>query len=561
MALTFDAPGCREPPPGGISSPRLASPVRPLLGKPIEHPGNFGCQIGDPRSSPFDERARRFRGLENAAEGWAAHSAMGMMPKVAPPGDLMPKVVPPGDLLQMQGMSAGAWQQQGQAILVTPRVTLAKIIDTKPKDGEPDATPKRSNGREAFKDFGCVMHEAKCDTFNQERTTDLSVLDAKPMECEVICATSSLPALPNRSPRMDANTPRRSALSLEESFRARAEKADDSFRTKAEKAEESTGKIEPDSIHVRSMIEDVVNLKVGLIMADWHGQMKALREELTESSARLQQEIQRMSVSREQLGAGLEGTVERLTRLEEVVQNRVTEQQSSPVIRNSDNGTVVHFCEAAEKHQQSFLHEKLNRLQDLISEHAEASSSVARVSEAARGDLDARSPSPGGRSAKLEAARASRHGCAAPVSRRSQGGSVAAEAVLLARRMSTAASCAGQHRSCEHTSAAVTAVGCMQPAIGATQPSGGSISGSSYRLSAGKLKRSASELPAQRLPMSPRPGCATVRGGGQTSNGSTDCRQAGLTGSRLGPQTPGVPDVGTIGKRQVTGALPGRRAA
>jgi len=529
MALTFDAPGCREPPPAGVASPRLASPVRPVapvVAKPNDHPGNFGCQIGDPRSSPFDERARRFRGLEGAAEGWAAHGAMGMMPRVVPPSDLLP--------IGPQGLSAGAWPPQGQAILVTPRVTLSKVIDTKPKDGEPDATPKRSNGRE-------------------ERATELSVLDARPLDCEVVCASSSLPALPSRTARLDANTPRRPAVSPE------------GFRLKVEKNEDSTSKVESDSTHLRSMIEDVVNLKVGLIMADWHGQMKALRDEIAESSARLQQEIQRASVSREQLGAGLEGAVERLARLEEVVQNRVTEQQSSPVVRHSDNGAIVHFCEAGQ-HQQSFLHEKLNKLQDLISEHTEASSAVARGSEVGRGDLDVRSPSPGGRSAKLEAARASRHGCVAPVSRRSQGGSVAAEAVLLARRMSTAASCTGQ-RSCEQASAAVTTVGCVQPAVGATQPSSGtaqpssgSISGSSYRLTASKLKRSASELPAQRMPMSPRPGCATVRGNGQATNGSVECRPAGSSGSRLA-QTPGVPDVGTIGKRQAAGALPGRRAA
>lgn len=509
MALTFDAPGCRELPPAGVASPRIASPMRP---------------VQDPRSSPFDERTRRFRGIENPAEAWAAHGAMSMMPRVVPPVELLQQI-------GSQTMLAGNWTQQGQPMLVTPRVTLSKVTDAKPKDGEPDATPKRPNGREVFKDFsGCAMHETRCsDTFNQERAAELSVLDAKPIECEVVCASSSLPALPNR--RLEANTPRRAAASLE-----------DGFRTRAEKVEDPT---DPDTMQlsgslVRSVIEDVVNLKVGLIMADWHGHLKALREELAESSARLQQEIQRSSISREQLGAGLEGTVERLARLEEIVQNQAPGQHP--------------------------LHEKLNRLQVLINEQTEvsaiaSSASAARVSEVARPDLDARSPSPGGRSAKLEAARASRHGCAAPVSRRSQGGSVAAEAVSLARRMSTAASCAGQPRSSEQASAAVTAVGCMQPAIGATQPSSGSISGSSYRLTAGKLKRSASELPAQRMPMSPRPGCATVRGGGQATNGAADCRPAGPTGSRFGPQTPGVPDLGTISKRQAAGMLQGRRAA
>jgi len=390
------------------------------------------------------------------------------------------------------------------------------------------------------------------------RITMAKVLDVKPMESEVMFQPKGADPLASGT-----HTPVLETVLLDPRSAMEPEAEAAAPDTPVERSE-------PERSSIRSMLEDIVEQKVGLALEAWRG---ALQAHVEERAGRLAEalEAEREARLREQgeLGAALQRTSDKLARLEEA---HVKEAEATArALKDQrerfahDVAQATHRLAAMEVYRNeqvndiSSLHEKLVNLQGTLGEHAhllekrgsvggncgvqqednfrynpakqivgagepvpwcdftelrlEFNALQSKVDELAAGevgvracqvgfdlqrnnawqDLEARSPSPGGRSAKLEAARASRHGGAA-LGRKSQGAPSAGAPggpgdTELARRLS--------------------AVGFQAQGQGTGLTLPGTVSKQSP---ISKLKRSASELPGQRLPLSPRSGCATARG-------------------------------------------------
>lgn len=262
---------------------------------------------------------------------------------------------------------------------------------------------------------------------------------------------------------------------------------------------------------MRQMLEEIVDQRVNKALDAWQGKLRALTEEHRET---LSHDLDDMSGRLEALCHDHANDLRDLHGKLMHLQGAVNDLKQQGVERRGPPQPSEAPDNAADlTEMRSELQALSMKVEELGRRCAPGGSEGLR--NCAWQDLEARSPSPGGRSAKLEAARASRHGTGTG-GRKSQGVSVPLGADPdLARRLSAAAApaTAGQVPPASTPSAPTQPI----PAQPLTK-----------QAPAAKLRRSASELPGQRLPLSPRQMPSSSRGAAPPcSNAATsECRQA-----------------------------------